>query len=47
MTKKAKNICTVTLKQQDVHIGTFRQTQDIFIKYKRNWNLIEHYTIEF
>lgn len=31
MTKKAKNICTVTLKQQDVHIGTFRPTQDIFI----------------
>ena len=30
MTTKAKNRCTVTLKQNETHIGTFRPPQDIF-----------------
>lgn len=30
MTTKAKNRCTVTLKQKYVHIGTYRPTQEIF-----------------
>ena len=35
MTAKMKNRCTVTLKQQDIHIGTFRPTQDIFYEIQK------------
>ena len=35
MTAKMKNRCTVTLKQQDIHIRTFRPTQDIFYEIQK------------
>ena len=35
MTTKAKNRCTVTLKQKYVHIGTYRPTQEIFYEIQK------------
>ena len=36
MTTKAKNRCTVTLKQNETHIGTFRPPQDIFYEIQKD-----------
>ena len=35
MTTKAKNRCTVTLKQNYIHIGTYRPTQEIFYEIQK------------
>ena len=35
MTAKAKNRCTVTIKQNDKHIGTYRPPQDIFYEIQK------------
>ena len=35
MTTKAKNRCTVILKQNDSRIGTFRPTQEIFYEIQK------------
>ena len=37
MTTKAKNRCTVTLKQKYVHIGTYRPTQEIFYEIQKEF----------
>ena len=36
MTTKAKNRCTVTLKQNETHLGTFRPPQDIFYEIQKD-----------
>ena len=42
MTTKAKNRCTVTLKQNETHIGTFRPPQDIFYEIQKRLRALQN-----